>query len=74
MDAFAEDWGESQFWVCFAFPPLVMGLGHVVWGAVLRTGIVFRRNSYASSRGITSRCGERYYDCGCECAECVCAG
>ena len=60
MDAFAEDWGESQFWVAFSLFWLL--------GVVLRMGIVFRWNSYPSSRGITSRRGERYHDCGCECA------
>jgi hypothetical protein len=39
MDAFAEDWGESQFWVRFSFPLLnffSFGLGLVILGAVLR--------------------------------------
>jgi hypothetical protein len=34
MDAFAEDWGESQFWVAFSLFWLL--------GVVLRMGIVFR--------------------------------
>jgi hypothetical protein len=46
----------------------------LVFGSSAQDGIVFRRNSYPSSRGITLQRGERHYNCGCECAECVCAG
>jgi hypothetical protein len=61
--------GEPILGSVFPFLSLIL-----VLGVVLRMGVVFRRNSYPSSRGIASRRGERHYNCGCECAECVCAG
>jgi hypothetical protein len=68
MDAFTEDWNESQFWVLFSFSlfSLNLNLGferHVIERVETRMRkaadekIVFRRNSYAFSRGIASRCG-----------------
>jgi len=34
MDVFAEDWNESQFWVCDLTPPLYDKIGEIVRGHV----------------------------------------